>query len=104
MSTSAATQDRQALPLAGTCCALLLREPITASQAAGLARRPKALADPTRPRPVSLVAARDGGEACVCDLTQPLGLTEPTISHHLKILLRPGSSRRLGLLAGSRRR
>ena len=50
----------------------------------------KALADPTRLRLVSLVAARDGGEACVCDLTEPLGLTQPTISHHLKILVEAG--------------
>ena len=46
--------------------------------------------DPTRLRLVSLVAAHDGGEACVCDLTEPLGLTQPTISHHLKILVDAG--------------
>ena len=61
-----------------------------ADQAAGLARLLKALADPTRLRLVSLVAARDDGEACVCDLTQPLGLTQPTISYHLKILVEAG--------------
>jgi ArsR family transcriptional regulator len=76
--------------VADACCAPLLREPITASQAAGLARLLKALADPTRLRLVSLVAAREGGEACVCDLTEPLGLTQPTISHHLKILVEAG--------------
>ena len=81
---------RPALPLAETSCARLLREPITASQAAGLARLLKALADPTRLRLVSMVAAREGGEACVCDLTEPLGLTQPTISHHLKILVEAG--------------
>ena len=90
VSTSASIQDRPALPLAGTCCAPLLREPITADQAAGLARMLKALADPTRLRLVSLVAARDDGEACVCDLTGPLGLTQPTISHHLKVLVEAG--------------
>ena len=90
VSTSASIQDRPALPLAGTCCAPLLREPITADQAAGLARMLKALADPTRLRLVSLIAARDDGEACVCDLTEPLGLTQPTISHHLKILVEAG--------------
>jgi len=79
-----------ALPLAGACCAPLLREPITASQAAGLARLLKALADPTRLRLVSMVAAHEGGEACVCDLTGPLGLTQPTVSHHLKILVDAG--------------
>jgi ArsR family transcriptional regulator len=68
----------------------LLNEPITAGQAADLARLLKALADPTRLRLVSMVAAHDGGEACVCDLTGPLGLTQPTISHHLKILVDAG--------------
>jgi ArsR family transcriptional regulator len=76
--------------MAEACCAPLLREPITASQAAGLARLLKALADPTRLRLVSMVAAHEGGEACVCDLTAPLGLTQPTISHHLKILVDAG--------------
>lgn len=90
VSTSTSTQDRPGLPAAGTCCAPLLREPITAGQAADLARMLKALADPTRLRLVSLIAARDAGEACVCDLTQPLGLTQPTISHHLKILVEAG--------------
>ena len=90
VSTSASIQDRPGLPLAGTCCAPLLREPITADQAAGLARILKALADPTRLRLVSMVAAHDSGEACVCDLTEPLGLTQPTISHHLKILVDAG--------------
>ena len=68
----------------------LLREPITASQAVELARLLKALADPTWLRLVSMVAAREEGEACVCDLTEPLGLTQPTISHHLKILVDAG--------------
>ena len=90
VGTPASIQDRPALPLAGTCCAPLLREPITAGQAAALARMLKALADPTRLRLVSMVAAHDGGEACVCDLTAPLGLTQPTISHHLKILVDAG--------------
>jgi ArsR family transcriptional regulator len=68
----------------------LLQEPLTASQATDLAHRLKALADPTRLRLVSMVAAHAGGAACVCDLTDPLGLTQPTISHHLKILVDAG--------------
>src|ERR1700749_1798666 len=75
---------------AEACCTPLLRDPITASQAAELARLLKALADPTRLRLVSMVAAHDGREACVCDLTEPLGLTQPTISHHLKVLVDAG--------------
>ena len=91
MSTTAiAIQPRPQLPLADECCTPLLREPLTASQAASLAGILKALADPTRLRLVSMVAAHAGGEACVCDLTDPLGLTQPTISHHLKILVDAG--------------
>jgi ArsR family transcriptional regulator len=75
---------------AGAYCTPLLREPITAAQAAHLARTLKALADPVRLRIVSMVAAHDGGEACVCELTEPLGLTQPTISHHLKVLVEAG--------------
>jgi ArsR family transcriptional regulator len=92
MSTAPVTiQPRPELPLlADECCTPLLREPLTASQAGDLARILKALADPTRLRLVSMVAAHEGGEACVCDLTEPLGLTQPTISHHLKILVDTG--------------
>jgi len=86
-----AIQARPELPLlADECCTQLVRDPISASQAADLAYILKALADPTRLRLVSMVAAHEGGEACVCDLTDPLGLTQPTISHHLKILVDAG--------------
>jgi ArsR family transcriptional regulator, arsenate/arsenite/antimonite-responsive transcriptional repressor len=81
----------QAAPSAARlCCAPLLREPITPEQAGDLARTLKALADPVRLRLVSMVAAHAGGEACVCDLTEPLGLTQPTVSHHLKVLVDAG--------------
>jgi ArsR family transcriptional regulator len=76
--------------LASACCLPLLGEPISAGQAADLAQLLKALADPTRLRLVSMVAAHEGDEACVCDLTEPLGLTQPTVSHHLKILVDAG--------------
>src|SRR5215471_19182355 len=88
--TSRHRPDPAAPPVADACCSPLLREPITASQAADLARLLKALADPTRLRLVSTVAAHEGGEACVCELTEPLGLTQPPISHHLKILVDAG--------------
>jgi ArsR family transcriptional regulator len=92
MSTAtAAPPSRIELPVLGDgCCTVLVREPITASQADSLARILKALAEPTRLRLVSMVAAHEGGEACVCDLTGPLGLTQPTISHHLKVLVDAG--------------
>ncbi len=72
------------------CCAPLVREPLSPSAATDLARILKAIADPARLRLLSLVAAHDGGEACVCDLTAPLGLTQPTVSHHLKVLVDAG--------------
>ena len=90
MTPRPALQERPALPLTEACCTPLLREPITGNQATDLARLLKALADPTRLRLVSMVAAHEGGEACVCELTEPLGLTQPTISHHLKILVDAG--------------
>jgi ArsR family transcriptional regulator, arsenate/arsenite/antimonite-responsive transcriptional repressor len=91
MSAAVTVQRTPELPLlADECCPALVREPLTSSQAAGLAHILKALADPTRLRLVSMVAAHEGGEACVCELTDPLGLAQPTISHHLKILVDAG--------------
>jgi ArsR family transcriptional regulator, arsenate/arsenite/antimonite-responsive transcriptional repressor len=75
---------------AAACCAPLTREALDAEQAAGLARGLKALADPTRLRLISIVAASEGQEACVCDLTEPVGLSQPTVSHHLKQLVDAG--------------
>lgn len=72
------------------CCAPLVREPISADDAVDLAHTIKALADPTRLRLLSIVAASEGQEACVCDLTEPVGLSQPTVSHHLKILTDAG--------------
>ncbi|MER7796577.1 metalloregulator ArsR/SmtB family transcription factor [Microbacterium sp. NPDC096154] len=72
------------------CCAPLVREPLGAEDAEELARAIKALADPTRLRLLSIVAASEGREACVCDLTEPVGLAQPTVSHHLKILAEAG--------------
>lgn len=59
---------------------------MTADQAEQVAPLLKALADPVRLRLMSLIASHDGGEACVCDLTDPFKLSQPTISHHLKVL------------------
>jgi len=68
----------------------LIGEPIDAASAAGLAQVFKALGDPVRLRLVSLIGAREGGEICVCDLTSAFDLTQPTISHHLKVLTEAG--------------
>ena len=72
------------------CCAPLVRAPLSAEAATALAATLKAVADPARLRLLSLVAAHEGGEACVCDLTEPLGLSQPTVSHHLKKLVDAG--------------
>ncbi|MFE7507465.1 ArsR/SmtB family transcription factor [Promicromonospora sp. NPDC057488] len=74
----------------GACCAPLVREAADPETAAQLARVFKALGDPTRVRLLSIVAAHDGGEACVCDLTEPVGLSQPTVSHHLKLMVDAG--------------
>ncbi|BCO33948.1 ArsR family transcriptional regulator [Mycobacterium heckeshornense] len=63
---------------------------LTAAAAERLAGVLKALAEPTRLRLVSLIAAHDEAEACVCDLTDPVGLSQPTVSHHLKVLVDAG--------------
>jgi len=72
------------------CRAPLTRQPLDAGQAVDLARLLKALADPARLRLLSIVAASEGQQACVCDLTEPVGLSQPTISHHLKVLMEAG--------------
>jgi len=79
------------LPLASpadtaACCAPLTAEPLTMEQAGQVAPLLKALAEPVRLRLMSLVASHPGGEACVCDLTGAFDLSQPTISHHLKVL------------------
>ena len=79
------------------CCAPLVREPLTAARADEMARVFKAMGDPVRLRLLSLIASHEGGEACVCDLSEVFDLTGPTISHHLKVL------REAGLIAGDRR-
>ena len=75
---------------ATACCAPLAREVLTAEKAEDLSRSLKALADPARLRIISMVAAHENAEACVCDLTEPLGLSQPTVSHHLKVLVEAG--------------
>lgn len=78
---------RDAIPEAAeACCPPLLGGVLSEEEAAQAARVFKALADPARVRLLSIVAASAGHEACVCDLTGALDLSQPTISHHLKVL------------------
>lgn len=72
------------------CCAPLTRDPVDDKAATALAGSLRALADPARIKLLSLIAATEDGGACVCDLTEPLGLGQPTVSHHLKILVDAG--------------
>jgi ArsR family transcriptional regulator len=72
------------------CCPPLSREPLSAEQAAQVAPMLKALAEPVRLRLMSLIASHPGGEACVCDLNDAFDLSQPTISHHLKVLHEAG--------------
>ena len=72
------------------CCAPLLSEAIGADDAAVLARRFAALADPVRLRLLSLLATAPQGCVCACDLVEPVGRSQPTVSHHLKILREAG--------------
>jgi ArsR family transcriptional regulator len=70
------------------CCTPIGVEPMSAGQADAVVDILKALADPIRLRLMSLIAAAD--EACVCDLTTPFDVSQPTISHHLRILREAG--------------
>lgn len=72
------------------CCASLTGDLLSVAAAADLARRFKALSDPTRVRLLSLIAAHAGGEACICDVTDVVGLAQPTVSHHMKQLVDAG--------------
>jgi ArsR family transcriptional regulator len=90
--TSTSVNIRVVRPLApiAPSCPPLLQEPLDAEAAEQLAGMLKAVADPARLRLLSLIQAQPGHEACVCHLTEPLGLSQPTVSHHLKVLLQAG--------------
>ncbi|HEX6249659.1 MAG TPA: metalloregulator ArsR/SmtB family transcription factor [Nocardioidaceae bacterium] len=72
------------------CCAPVTADVVSPDDAAQLARAFKALSDPSRVRLLSLIATQGGGEACVCDLTGFVGLSQPTVSHHMKQLVEAG--------------
>jgi ArsR family transcriptional regulator, arsenate/arsenite/antimonite-responsive transcriptional repressor len=79
------------------CCPPLSASPLPAEGAAPLARAFSALGDPVRLRLMSLLMTADGGQVCACDLVEPVGKSQPTVSHHLKVL------RDAGLVSGTRR-
>ncbi|WP_353943431.1 metalloregulator ArsR/SmtB family transcription factor [Streptomyces sp. HUAS MG91] len=75
---------------ADACCPGLLTAPLDEDQAVELSKVFKALGDPVRLRLLSMIASQAGGEVCVCDLTPAFDLSQPTISHHLKLLRQAG--------------
>jgi len=72
------------------CCPGLATAPLDDERAAELAKVFKALGDPVRLRLLSMIASREGGEVCVCEMTPAFDLSQPTISHHLKLLRQAG--------------
>jgi ArsR family transcriptional regulator len=76
------------------CCSPVTGGLVTDEAAETLARMFKALGDPTRVKLLSLIAAAPDGEACICDMTEPVGLSQPTVSHHMKLLVDAGLATR----------
>ena len=90
MPSRTALSLRPIADAAEVCCAPVTGGVLDPAQAGDLARMFKALGDPTRVRLLSLIAATAGREACICDLTGPVGLSQPTVSHHMKQLVEAG--------------
>lgn len=78
------------IPRADECCPVVLSSPLSERRSVALARDFAVLADPVRLRLLSLLASAPAGEACVCELVEPLDRSQPTVSHHLKILAEAG--------------
>ena len=72
------------------CCSPVTGGIVSDETATTLARMFKALGDPTRVKLLSMIAAAEDGEACICDMTEPVGLSQPTVSHHMKLLVEAG--------------
>ncbi|WP_426244957.1 ArsR/SmtB family transcription factor [Nocardioides sp. LHG3406-4] len=72
------------------CCSPVTAGIVSDETAETLARMFKALSDPTRVKLLSMIAAAPDGEACICDMTEPVGLSQPTVSHHMKLLVEAG--------------
>jgi ArsR family transcriptional regulator len=93
---SAVSRKKAVLPMVGLpddiegCCPSILAAPLDESDAAELAQGFAALADPARLRLFSLIAAQPEGEVCACALVEPLGRSQPTVSHHLRVLYQAG--------------
>lgn len=88
--TSTPMSTRTSASSSARCCPSMLEAPLTDDEAATLAAAFAALADPVRLRLLSLIAAAEAGEVCACDLVAPVGRSQPTVSHHLKVLHEAG--------------
>lgn len=77
-------------PVIQLCCPPVLTGPLSQGDAEQLAAALRVIADPTRLRLLGLIKSQPGGQACTCDLVEPLGLSQPTISHHMKVLYEAG--------------
>lgn len=84
------TKDAPGSPIRSSACCEPAAPPVAADEAERMARVFKALGDPTRVRLYALIAASEAGELCACDLTEPVGLSQPTVSHHMKLLVEAG--------------
>ncbi len=84
------TKKESTMQVFDRCCAPLTAEVIDEEEATRLAEDLKVLADPARLRLLSLVAASENEEACACDLVEPVGRSQPTVSHHLSVLVDAG--------------
>jgi ArsR family transcriptional regulator, arsenate/arsenite/antimonite-responsive transcriptional repressor len=93
----ASQTSRTKIRLTESCCPSVLSAPLNVDDATEMSRGFSALADPVRLRVLSMLAASPDGEVCVCEFVAPLGKSQPTISHHLKILTDAG------LVQGDRR-
>jgi ArsR family transcriptional regulator len=85
-----ATEATKTLTVLEECCPAVLAAPLTEDRAGELARAFSVLADPARLRLLSMLASAEAGEVCVCELVEPLGRSQPTVSHHLKVLAGAG--------------
>jgi ArsR family transcriptional regulator len=83
-------QELEVIGQDAACCPGLAAAPLGDERAAELAKVFKALGDPVRLRLLSMIASREGGEICVCEMTPAFDLSQPTISHHLKLLRQAG--------------
>ena len=84
--TTTVTRGRQNKKAVEQCCPSVLSSPLDAREATQLARRFTALADPVRLQLLSILAAAPEGEVCICDFVEPVGKSQPTVSHHMKVL------------------